>query len=132
VKLTVFKPVAKCVIDNEPRTLTASQKRALQLLANDVMTLIVERRQKAELKNFESLFKLSSDLICIAGTDGFFKKVNPAFEKVLGWDKEALLSQSFFELVHPDDVDNTREQVDHLATGLKTVNFTHRLSKTGL
>lgn len=115
-----------CVIDNEPRTLTASQKRALQLLANDVMTLIVERRQKAELKNFESLFKLSSDLICIAGTDGFFKKVNPAFEKVLGWDKEALLSQSFFELVHPDDVDNTRKQVDHLATGLKTVNFTHR------
>jgi len=115
-----------CVIDNEPRVLTESQKRALQLLAKEVMTLIVERRQKAELRNFESLFQLSNDLICVAGINGFFKKVNPAFEKVLGWDKETLLSTSFFELVHPDDLDITREQIDRLAAGLNTINFTHR------
>lgn len=115
-----------CVIDSEPRALRASQKRALHLLANEVMTLIVERRQKAELKNFESLFKLSNDLICVVGINGFFKKVNPAFEKVLGWDKELLLSKSFFELVHPDDAASTREQVDRMATGLNTINFTHR------
>jgi len=117
---------ALCVIDNEPRTLTAKQKRAMQLLAKEVMTLIVERRQKAELRNFESLFKLSNDLICVAGINGFFKKVNPAFEKVLGWDKETLLSTSFFELVHPDDLAITREQIDRLAAGLNTINFTHR------
>ena len=115
-----------CVIDSEPRTLTAKQKRALQLLAKEVMTLIIERRQKAELENFESLFRLSNDLICVARVDGFFKKVNPAFEKVLGWDKETLLSTSFFDLVHPDDLGITKEQIDGLAAGLNTINFTHR------
>ncbi|PRY55561.1 PAS domain S-box-containing protein [Arcticibacter pallidicorallinus] len=115
-----------CVLDNKPRTLTESQKRALHLLATEVMTLIVERRQKAELRNFESLFRLSNDLICVAGINGFFKKVNPAFENVLGWDKEALLNTSFFDLVHPDDLDITREQIDRLAAGLSTINFNHR------
>lgn len=115
-----------CVLDNKPRTLTESQKRALQLLATEVMTLIVERRQKAELRNFESLFQLSNDLICVAGVNGFFKKVNPAFENVLGWDKETLLNTSFCDLVHPDDLDITREQINRLAAGLSTINFNHR------
>jgi len=41
-----------CVIDQEPRVLTGKQKRALQLLAKEAMNLIVERRQRAELKKF--------------------------------------------------------------------------------
>lgn len=116
-----------CVIDNKPRSLTTRQRRALQLLAHNVVTLIVERRQKAELRNFETLFELSNDLICVAGLNGHFKKVNPAFERVLGWDRETLLSTHFFDLVHPDDLEITRQQVDHLKAGLNTINFTHRV-----
>jgi GAF domain-containing protein len=96
-----------CVIDRKPKILSATQKRALQLLSDDVTTLIIERRQKEELRNFEKLFKLSNDLICVAGTDGYFKKINPAFEKVLGWSSEYLLQTSFFDLVHPDDLKMT-------------------------
>lgn len=115
-----------CVIDREPKILTEKQKRALQLLAREAMAMIIERRQKAELKNFESLFELSNDLICIAGTDGFFRKVNPAFEKILGWDKKVLLNTSFFELVHPEDLKSTQNEIQRLADGLNTINFTHR------
>ncbi|MCD0487179.1 PAS domain S-box protein [Pedobacter sp. MC2016-14] len=121
-----------CVIDREPKALTSTQTRLLQLLAKQTITLIVERRQKAELKNFENLFNLSNDLICIAGTDGFFKKVNPAFNKILGWENEVLLTTSFFELVHPDDLEITRNEIQHLSEGFNTINFTHRFySKTG-
>lgn len=52
-----------CVIDRKPKILTANQKRGLQLLGQEVIALIVERRQKEELKNFEKLFKLSNDLV---------------------------------------------------------------------
>jgi PAS domain S-box-containing protein len=116
-----------CVIDRVPRKLSANQKRSLQLLAKEAMSLIIERRQKAELKNFETLFELSNDLICVAGTDGFFKKINPAFEKVLGWDKKVLLNTSFFDLVHPEDLADTQNEIQRLANGLNTINFTHRL-----
>lgn len=121
-----------CVIGPEPKTLTPTQTRLLQLLAKQTMALIIERRQKAELRNFENLFELSNDLICIAGTDGFFKKVNPAFEKVLGWDKAVLLTTSFFELVHPDDLEITKNEIRRLSQGFNTINFTHRfLQKNG-
>ena len=64
--------------------------------------------------------------MCIAGTDGFFKSVNPAFERVLGWDKEALTSQSFMEFVHPDDVQSTLDEVEKLGQGIPTISFRNR------
>lgn len=115
-----------CVIDRQPGQLTDVQKKGLALLAKEVMALILERRQKAELKNFESLFQLSNDLICIAGLDGFFKKVNPAFSNVLGWDNKVLLNTSFFELIHPEDVESSKMVVKRLASGENTINFTNR------
>ena len=115
-----------CVIDRVPKVLTDKQKRSLELLAREVIGLIVERRQKTVLKNFEKLFQLSDDLICVAGTDGFFKEVNPAFEKLLGWDQSVLLKASFFGLIHPDDLENTQNEIQKLASGQHTINFTHR------
>ena len=115
-----------CVIDRKPKHLTSSQKRTLELLGKAAIRLITERRKKQELDSFEKLFKLSNDLICIAGTDGFFKKINPAFEK-LGWKPEVILSTSVFELVHPDDLAITKEEVAKLSDGHNTINFTHRL-----
>ena len=76
-----------CVIDRKPRVLTDAQKRALEILAREAISLITERKQKHDLQYFEKLFQFSNDLICIAGTDGFFKKVNGAFSKILGWDE---------------------------------------------
>lgn len=120
-----------CVMDAEPRSLSREQKRAMEILAEDVMTLIIERRQKADLRNFETLFRVSDDLICVSGAEGIFKKVNPAFKKVLGWDEEALLDTSFFELVHPEDLEVTREELGQLKAGLNSINFTNRLRVKG-
>ncbi|MBG6233584.1 PAS domain S-box-containing protein [Pedobacter sp. CAN_A7] len=120
-----------CVIDGKTKVLNDKQKRALKLLAEEAMALILERRQKANVQSFENLFECYNDLICIAGIDGFFKKVNPAFHKVLGWDIKTLLTTSFFDLVHPDDLGHTQQEVQRLAGGASSINFTHRFKTIG-
>ncbi|MER6205244.1 nitrate- and nitrite sensing domain-containing protein [Streptomyces sp. NPDC001642] len=60
------------------------------------------RRDKAE-QELASIFHLSLDLLCIAGLDGRFKRVNPAFERTLGHSAEALLGRAWLEFVHPED-----------------------------
>lgn len=115
-----------CVIDNKPRRLTLVQQEALTLLSEELMELIQQRRKKHELENFEKLFKLSNDLICLAGTDGYFKKLNPPFINILGWEMDYLLTHPFFELIHPDDVAITQQEIQKLAAGHHTINFTNR------
>ncbi|GAB4039709.1 PAS domain S-box protein [Spirosoma jeollabukense] len=115
-----------CVLDRTARKLTESQQQSLKLLGDMATDLIVEHRQKQELNYFEDLFTLSNDLIFVAGSDGFLKKINPAFHQILGWDEAYLLRTPFFELVHPDDLQATKLEIKHLADGKSCVNFTHR------
>ena len=74
----------------------------------------------------DRLFDLSLDLMCIAGTDGFFKRINPAFEHLLGYRGEEMLTRQFVEFVHPEDIDGTLEQVRNLAAGRDVVDFQNR------
>ncbi|AMR30086.1 hypothetical protein A0256_00975 [Mucilaginibacter sp. PAMC 26640] len=115
-----------CVIDNQPKILTDDQKEGLQLLAAEVIDLIVERRKKQELKYFEKLFNVSNDLVFVGGLDGFFKRVNPAFQRLLGWDEQYLLSTSSLELIHPDDIQATENELEKLTKGEDTINFVQR------
>jgi PAS domain S-box-containing protein len=72
---------------------------------NDTMAAFGElqgRRERAE-RHADRIFELSQDLLCIAGFDGFFKRVNPAFERLLGYPTETLLSRPTREFIHPDD-----------------------------
>ncbi len=77
-------------------------------------------------------FELSLDLLCIAETDGFFKKINPAFERVLGYPRAELLERPFLSFVHADDVEATLREIRRLGQGLPTVLFENRyLAKDG-
>jgi PAS domain S-box-containing protein len=49
------------------------------------------------------LFHLATNLLAVLGEDGYFKRMNPAFERILGHDRETLLKTPFIEFVHPDD-----------------------------
>ena len=54
--------------------------------------------------NFERFFDLSLDLLCIASTDGYFKRINASFQRTLGWTLEELLSRPFIDFIHADDI----------------------------
>ncbi|WP_328870559.1 PAS domain S-box protein [Streptomyces sp. NBC_00287] len=84
------------------------------------------RRDKAE-RELASIFHLSPDLLCIAGLDGYFKRVNPAFEQTLGYAAEELLARPWPELVHPEDLPRTRAVFARLAKGADIAEFENRV-----
>ncbi len=51
--------------------------------------------------NLELFFELSPDLLCVAGYDGYFKKINPTVSKTLGYTDEELFARPIDDFVHP-------------------------------
>lgn len=88
-------------------------------------------RRRAE-QDVERVFESSLDLLCIAGFDGYWKRINPAFERTLGHSREELLSRPIFEFIHPDDVERTREAIDAVGRGAPAARFVNRyVTKSG-
>ncbi|MGA1601103.1 MAG: PAS domain S-box protein [Prochlorothrix sp.] len=59
-------------------------------------------------------FDLSLDLLCKANFDGYFLYLNPAGQKLLGFDMDFLLATPFMDLVHPDDREATQQALKQL------------------
>lgn len=114
------------VTNNEPEELDEQQRQQLAALAGIAATVIQQIARNDELNSYEKLFNLSGDLVCLASTDGFFKKVNPAFTTLLGWEENEMLDRSYFEFIYKDDIEVTAAEVEKLATGIPTINFVHR------
>jgi PAS domain S-box-containing protein len=69
---------------------------------------------------------VSIDMLCIAGVDGYFKHLNPAWEKTLGYSQEELLSHPYVDFVHPEDRKATIAEANSLAAGRDTFIFENR------
>jgi len=80
-------------------------------------------RAEGDMQRF---FELSLDLFCIAGLDGFFRRINSNFSRVLGYSDKELLSKPFLDLVHNEDKDSTVAQMKVLIEGQPVVRFRNR------
>ena len=91
-----------------------------------------KQAQRAEADRIQSeaerdrFFDLSIDLMAIANTSGYFVRLNPAWEKTLGFTAEELMAKPYLDWVHPDDRSATLAASRELVNGNPVIRFENR------
>ncbi|WP_321507558.1 PAS domain S-box protein [uncultured Methanoregula sp.] len=107
----------------EPVSQFAELSNKIQYAINRKHTEETLREKTGELDRF---FTTSLDLLCIADTDGYFHRLNPEWERTLGYPVSELEGKKFLDLVHPDDKSSTIEAVSRLNSQNAILNFENR------
>jgi PAS domain S-box-containing protein len=74
----------------------------------------------------DRFFDVSIDMLCVLDFNGYFKRLNPAWEKTLGFTRAELLAAPFIEFVHPDDRERTLAQNGSVRGGGHALRFENR------
>ncbi len=110
------------------RSLAAGAALSVALLLLAFAALLREVRGRARAQaEYDRFFELSQDLLCICGRDGVFQRLNPAWQRVLGYTAEELTRRPFVEFVHPDDREPTLAVFERqLLQGAAVLSFENR------
>lgn len=101
----------------------------LNKLTTQIGAYIQKNRKDLELNQF---FNMSADMLAISNMNGYFKKVNPAFTKILGYSEEEMLNKPLINFVHPDDRDLTLAELKNVQKGKITTYLENRyIAKNG-
>lgn len=85
-----------------------------------------------DVLDFELFFEVSADLLCIAGFDGYFKRINPAVSKLLGYSNEELYAKPISEFIYFKDRHITGQHRRNLLKSTPLINFENRyVTKSG-
>ncbi len=76
--------------------------------------------------DLDRLFDLALDMLCVAGFDGYFKRLNPAWQRTLGFTAEELMARPYLDFIHPADRESTIESAAKIETGAKVIQFRNR------
>lgn len=121
VSIIVFYTVEPQVIGDEP---IFSDLFLIHLASH-----IQRKKVEDELRQY---FNLSNDMLCIAGLDQYFKKINPAFSKLLGYTTEEILAKPYYEFLHPDDRKSADDKYILLKDGNSIMEYESRfITKKG-
>jgi PAS domain S-box-containing protein len=102
------------------------------MFRNQVLSQEVMRRNQVEVAllakadELDRYFTGSPELLCITDSDGRFRRLNPQWEKILGYSTAELAGANFFDHVHPDDRMATLSVFGALKKQGEIVNFTNR------
>jgi two-component system sensor histidine kinase/response regulator len=85
----------------------------------------IRARQQSE-EVLDRFFTDSLDLLCLADFRGYFKRLNAAWERTLGFTVDELCSRPFLDFIHPDDREITIAEMKKLSQGNNTISFENR------
>ncbi len=95
-------------------------------------TDVDDHKHQAAVSGAVELFEMSLDNLCVAGFDGYFKRVNPSWSRTLGWTTEELMARPSIEFVHPEDREATLAARGRLGAGTPLHGLVNRyLCKDG-
>lgn len=74
----------------------------------------------------DRFFDVSVDLLVVVNLDGYFVRVNPACEQILGFTSAEIMAQSFTDFLHPDDIAASTAAFEGLSAANVLVDFENR------
>jgi PAS domain S-box-containing protein len=98
--------------------------RLLRTVGTQIGLFIQRKRAEEERDRF---FTLSLDMLGIANRDGYFVRINPAWQTALGYTEEEVLAQPWVEFLHPDDRERTLTEARRVFNGVETLTFENRV-----
>ncbi|MCK0196230.1 response regulator [Ancylobacter sp. 6x-1] len=101
------------------------EKRASEAL-RDLATAL-EQQVAERTAERDRIWRLSADLFSVIGFDGRLRRLNPAWQQMLGYDADRLVGSSISLLIHPDDRDGLENAVRQLSAGRKVDRLETRL-----
>jgi PAS domain S-box-containing protein len=90
---------------------------------NETLELRVEERTKER----DRIWNHSSELMTVAGIDGYIRAANASWTHILGWEERELYAVPFSEFIHPEDLERTAEIVGALSRGEQVMSFENRM-----
>ncbi|WP_075791438.1 PAS domain S-box protein [Massilia putida] len=105
-------------VDIEDQKVNAERLASL----NADLESTVARRTKER----DRMWRLSRDVMLVAGFDGVIEAVSPSFGSLLGWSEHDIVGKNFLQLVHPDDQAATKAQMASLGEGCYVYKFENR------
>ena len=126
---------------NRPKTIWSEYKglviggvAIILMQAVLVIGLLMQKRKKEvaetslrqRTEELDQFFNVNLDLLCVANADGYFLRLNPAVERILGYTREELMAKKFFEFIHPDDLEKTRGAMSALSSQQRIFSFENR------
>lgn len=102
------------------------------LFENIGILIGAEIKRKQLEQELSQIFSFAPDVICIAGLDGYFKKLNAAACVLLEYTEEELLAVPISEFIHSEDKLKTVEKFEDLSKGTARIYFENRyITKSG-
>jgi PAS domain S-box-containing protein len=127
IVLSIFR------LDGEMRWISLNSVPILDKEKNEMTQLISTfsditetKKNLNDLKQVQLLFNISHDLTVITNKEGYFKKINPRFQEVLGHSFKEIVSQKFINFIHPEDVELTQLELKKALEKKDSVHFINR------
>jgi PAS domain S-box-containing protein len=97
--------------------------RMFAALGQQLGAFIGRTRAQEQLERF---FTMSGDLLCIAGFDGYFTRLNESWYRTLGYTTSELTSRPLIDFVHQEDREATKTMFAGLMRGIPVQAFENR------